>query len=88
MVHKAVTWETESLGRKILTETVMDGGQVLRTQSLRVRKQPTSNGIRFVALLTTDFDAYDGFTGFVCPFCGSTERTNCCQCAHCGVTKW
>jgi hypothetical protein len=88
MVHKAVKWETESLGRRILTETVMDGGQVLRTQSLRVRKHPTSNGIRFVALLTTDFDAYDGYIGFVCPHCGSTKRTNYCQCANCGVMEW
>jgi hypothetical protein len=87
MVHKAVVWETENLGRKILNETVLEGGQVLQTKSLRVSKQPTGNGIRFVALLTTDFDAFDGFAGFVCPFCGGTERTNCCQCANCGMRR-
>ena len=87
MVHKAVLWETPSLGRKILDETILPGGNVVRRESLRIRKQPASNGIRFVALLTTDFDAYNGFSGYVCPSCGGTERTSGCECAACGMKK-
>jgi hypothetical protein len=87
MVLKAVQWETETLGRRVLDETVIHNGQVLRRESLRIKKLEAGHGVRFVALLNVEFDAYDGFSGYVCPFCGGTERTNCCECANCGVRR-
>jgi len=87
MVLKAVRWETEKVGRLILNESVIQNGRVLRRDSLRLKKQKERNGIRFVALLSTDFDAYDGYSGYVCPSCGGTERTSCCECAACGMKR-
>lgn len=88
MVLKSVKWESEDLGRKILEETLIHDGKVLQRESLRVKRQVDGiSPVRFIALLTTDFDATDGFTGFVCPFCGGTERTSSCECAICGVRR-
>lgn len=87
MSLKAVKWETAEMGRQVLDETVVHGGKVLRRESLRIRKKSEPRGFRFVALLSTEFEAYGEYTGYVCPFCGSTERTSCCECANCGVRR-
>jgi DNA-directed RNA polymerase subunit RPC12/RpoP len=50
-------------------------------------RDPEGLNVRYVSLLTTDFDACDGYTGYVCPFCGHTERTSGCECASCGVRR-
>jgi len=86
-MKKTVKWETETLGRKILSEELVADGRILKRRALRVKRDDSGIHVRFVSLLTTDFDACDGYTGFVCPFCGHTERTSACECASCGVKR-
>jgi len=87
MALKNVKWENETLGRQILSTEIVGEGRVLKRRSLRIRREPEGINVRYVSLLTTDFDACDGYTGYVCPFCGHTERTSGCECASCGVRR-